>query len=165
MKSQVKFELFIGLLTSKGLTVSTEQVNEFKQLFSDRLESCNIVFSTGIWKGNEEPAIVLTHIGEIHELETIKELARIAKVNFKQDAVLISCTQVSTILIEDEPKKVTVWQLKDMSKEELIKTAQSWGLAGAILYKEAELRQYIDKQMYLNQGLKLGAIGTGVGLK
>lgn len=165
MKSQVKYELFIGLLTSKGSTVTPAQVEEFKALFAERLNSCTLSYTTGIWNKVEEPAITLTHIGGIEELATIKELARIAKFKFKQDAVLIAVTQVSTLLIEDMPKFYNGTSLVFMDKDQLVKIAQEWGLSGAQRYKQAELICYIEEQQYQHQGTRTGAIGQGVGLK
>lgn len=165
MKSQVKFELFIGLLTNKGATVTPEQVQAFKALFAERLESLTLSYTTGVWKGAEEPALTLTHIGDIHELETIKELARIAKVEFKQDAVLIACTQVSTILIEETPTFHKTNMLMNYSKKELSQIAEAWGMSYPMRYKESEIRKFIEDQQYKNQGTRTGSIANGVGLK
>jgi uncharacterized membrane protein YobD (UPF0266 family) len=106
MKSAVKFEIFVGLITNSGNKVSEALIQSTKELCSSKLDGITLTFGLGVWNKTEEPAMVITHIGDESETSQVIEVAKIIRINLNQDAVLIAATEIKTLLIEAFNKNI-----------------------------------------------------------
>src|SRR5690349_20515353 len=151
MKTSIKFEIYVGLVTNTGATISEATINSLKDLYNSRLSGITITNGLGVWQGIEEPALIITHIGDESETETVIQLAKITRINLNQDAVLVTATEIKTLLLDKTnslPKFYTYQQLQEMDLVNLHLLANKWGklMPEAQRFKKEALIQFIEKK-------------------